>query len=241
MSGGGGSDYLYSDSDGVRDNLYGGAGDDTLLVYGVLGGTIDGGAGIDTLDFSSYPRGSFDANSGIAKFLNIEKVIGTINGSSGNDILSLVTLTKATGSLTINGYDGNDRITGGSEVDTIYGGNGDDRLDGGAGADYLKGDAGRDTFVFKAAAQTSTASPDHIVDFVSGTDKIDLSGIDANSLIAGNQAFVLGSGAFTGLGQLRITTEASHVVLIGNSTGDLAPDFKIILDTGVLNAPDIIY
>ena len=40
---------------------------------------------------------------------------------------------------------------------------------------------------------------DQILDFTPGTDKIDLSRIDANSLVAGDQAFNwIGSNAFSG-------------------------------------------
>jgi len=63
------------------------------------------------------------------------------------------------------------------------------------------------------------------------TNLLDLSGIDANTAIAGDQAFVLISGSsFTAAGQPLL----ANGVLYGNVTADLATDFEIAL-TGVGN------
>ena len=43
----------------------------------------------------------------------------------------------------------------------------------------LWGGAGADTFVYGDIAESSAAAPDTLRDFVSGQDKIDLSGLDA--------------------------------------------------------------
>ena len=47
----------------------------------------------------------------------------------------------------------------------IPGGSGKDDITGGAGADRLTGGSGADLFVYTAAAQSSVASPDTILDF----------------------------------------------------------------------------
>jgi len=75
---------------------------------------------------------------------------------------------------------------------------------------------------------------DIITDFVSGTDKIDFSGIDANTLVAGNQAFtMLGTGAFFGVaGQLRYDVVGSNTVMQGDVNGDGVADFELQL-TGI--------
>ena len=67
---------------------------------------------------------------------------------------------------------------------------GNDRLIGGNGSDTLIGGASSDNFVFSALSNSTPASPDTIVDFTHGLDKIDLSAIDANTAAGGNQAFV---------------------------------------------------
>ncbi len=55
----------------------------------------------------------------------------------------------------------------------------------------MTGGAGNDMFVFANGdfGGTTTATADEIVDFTSGQDTIDLSQVDANSLLGGDQAF----------------------------------------------------
>ena len=76
----------------------------------------------------------------------------------------------------INAGMGNDTLTGSQAGDFLVGGAGDDILNGSGGLDNLIGGGGADVFVFDTAAP----GDDRILDFVSGTDKIDLSayGID---------------------------------------------------------------
>lgn len=145
----------------------------TVITMGADGGTvyatdaadvITGGAGADTI----YGSGGADA----------------IAGGAGNDYLS-----GGAGADNISGGAGNDTIYGGTENDvifgnagndTIYGDDGNDTIYGGAGTDSMTGGAGADTFGFQgdnlvaAATITSfTAVTDTVVDFVSGTDKLD--------------------------------------------------------------------
>jgi Ca2+-binding RTX toxin-like protein len=66
----------------------------------------------------------------------------------------------------------------------------------------LTGGAGSDTFDFNALSEMGLTSTtwDVINDFVHGLDRIDLSTLDANAALAGNQAFsapVVG-GTFSG-------------------------------------------
>jgi len=118
-----------------------------------------------------------------------------ILGTAAGDSLDF-SATTLTGITEINGGAGNDTLIGSAGADTIVGGAGKDTLTGGGGAD---------TFVFKAVGESTVANPDRILDFVSGVDRIDLSAIDANTRVAGNQAFTfIGADDFTGLGQLRI-------------------------------------
>ena len=72
-----------------------------------------------------------------------------------------------------------------------------------------------------------------ITDFMPGTDKIDLTGIDADTTAAGTHAFhFLGSAAFDGAaGALHTTYDAAHnvTVLEGDTNGDRVADFGIEL------------
>jgi Ca2+-binding RTX toxin-like protein len=64
-----------------------------------------------------------------------------------------------TGAETVDGGDGNDRITTGIGNDAITGGAGNDTITGGAGKDILTGGAGNDTFVFGTTHVAGSAGP----------------------------------------------------------------------------------
>jgi len=88
--------------------------------------------------------------------------------------------TAATGA-SLTGGSSADAITGGTGNDTLIGGAGNDTLTGGVGQDSLTGGAGADTFVFAANATGSvvsrSATTDTITDFLSGTDKLNITNI----------------------------------------------------------------
>ncbi|HEX8239800.1 MAG TPA: M10 family metallopeptidase C-terminal domain-containing protein, partial [Allosphingosinicella sp.] len=96
-------------------------------------------------------------------------------------------------------------------------------------ADILTGGGGADSFRYKLVTDSSASATDHILDFTSGTDKIDLSRIDANTGLAGDQAFTwIGSGAFTGVaGQLRVFQSGTDWLVQGDVNGDGVADLVI--------------
>ena len=109
-----------------------------------------------------------------------------VTSGAGDDIL------KGNGaSNTLTGNNGDDRLTGLGGDDTLRGGLGDDILNGGGGKDILLGGAGADTFVFTNTSHSSAtiSRADIIRGFTDGVDKIDLSAIDASTVLAGNNAF----------------------------------------------------
>lgn len=91
----------------------------------------------------------------------------------------------------------------------------------------MEGGAGLDTFVFQSVNDTFNLTMDRILDFTSGQDKIDLSGIDANSVFSGDQVFnFVGDSAFSyTAGELRY----SDWILGGDVNGDGFADFSIKL------------
>lgn len=129
----------------------------------------------------------------------------TVRGLDGDDRLN-----GQNGDDTITGGDGNDRIDGGDGVDRIDGGAGDDILISGLGGemggvlvgDVLIGGAGADQFMFKSGFEGA----DRILDFEDG-DTIDLSRIDANKSLSGNQSFKFGDLS-EGPGHVEITYNA---------------------------------
>lgn len=88
------------------------------------------------------------------------------------------------------GHRGDDRLFGGSANDKIDGGKGNDVIAGGYGADILTGGKGSDTFVFLSEFDSLSCSRDIITDLNCHYDKIDLSAIDANAALSGDQGFI---------------------------------------------------
>ena len=120
-------------------------------------------------------------------------------GGSGNDDLDggkgADGLSGGTGADKVFGGSGNDALKGDDGNDRLAGGDGDDDIEGGAGDDRLSGGRGSDQFIFND--DSVDASRDFISDFKVGDDLIDLSGIDADSRDAADQAFTF-VGRFSG-------------------------------------------
>jgi Ca2+-binding RTX toxin-like protein len=177
---------------------------------------------------------------------------GVVGGDDNANTLAGLSTNDA-----ITGMGGNDTLTGGGGYDTIDGGTGDDRLAGGGGADRLTGGLGRDRltgnggidrFDFNATPESGTtgAARDVITDFAAGTaataiDRIDVSTIDANAGLGGNQAFIYG-GPFTA-GHIRAVQSGGNVILQFNTDADAAPEMTILLQNvlaGNLDGGDFV-
>lgn len=169
----------------------------------------------------------------------------TMYGYDGND-----TLIGDAGSDTIYGGTGNDKLQGGVGNDTLYGEAGSDVLTGGAGSDRLYGgaDTVRDVFDFNLVTESTSASRDLIYDFKSGTDRIDLAGIDAHAGTATNDAFA----GFTGTtptaysvwyAKADVDQDGSidDLLLRADVNGDKIVDFEAgIINTSAITKVDLI-
>ena len=129
---------------------------------------------------------------------------------------------------TLYGRDGDDWVSGGSGADRLFGEGGEDVLYGGSGADYLWGGAGADVFVYGATSDSTAAAFDYIRDFSAAAgDVLDVSAIDANTGVSGDQAFQR-VGAFTGAaGQMTVSTASGISTLSFDVNGDGAADMVI--------------
>jgi len=146
---------------------------------------------------------------------------------SGND-----TFLGSNGGDVVMGYGGNDRLDGKGGNDTLKGGTGNDILIGGGGKDTLFGNGGADTFVFNRVSDSgrSLGTADVIKDFSRAQrDRIDLSGIDADTKSAGNNAFkFIGDDEFHGkAGELRYEKSGKTTIVEGDVDGDGSADFVI--------------
>ena len=234
---------------GVIDTLNGAAGNDTFLVRGFYGaGIYNGGTDTDTLDFSQ--ANAYTAGRRVAEGAGVSVNLGT--GSATTYYLKATGFTwaDANGQIALSGIENvrgtnqGDILIGDANANTLEGGAGNDTLNGGAGVDTLIGGAGADLFDFNAISESSVGiARDVIADFSSvELDLIDLSTIDADTILANNQAFnfIGNDAAFSNAaGELRFDS-ASHSVF-GDVDGDSVADFQIEL-TGVnsLQATDFI-
>jgi Ca2+-binding RTX toxin-like protein len=220
-----------------NDNFSGGDGDDVFLAKASAGlDTVNGGNGHDIIVAAGA-----NVSLTLAAFSGIEEI--SANGFSGVKLVgtSVADIMNYAG-MTLTGIES---INGGSGNDTITGSQANDRIMGDGGRDIVTGGAGADTFVFATTADSGVGSTkaDYITDFVSGSDKIDLIAIDADTSLPGDQAFAfIGSAAFTGLGQLRIGVDSEgNVALFGNTTGSLAADFQISFGNAPVLTPTDLY
>ncbi len=122
------------------------------------------GGGNDTLDFSGFTQNQ-KINLNEASFSDVGGMVGNVSIAQG------VTVENAIGGS------GNDLLIGNNAANVLKGGAGNDIIYGAGGADQLWGGSGSDTFVFAASTDSKPGAADQIMDFVSGLDKIDLTGI----------------------------------------------------------------
>jgi len=245
-------------SDG-NDSIIGFSGDD-ILVGGSGNDIMLGGRGndiyyVDSVNditveplFCFWQSGTDMVISSVDRTLgfgieNLELVGNEDLDGTGNFLDNLI--IGNAGDNLIRGLFGNDTLDGGLGNDTLDGGWGHDVLTGGQGADQLIGGRGRDVFRYTDESESGVTEEtmDTIADFRHRQDTIDLSGIDADTTTAGDQAFsgiVLdGPDAFTEAGQLRF--DSSTGILYGNTDADADPEFAIEL-TGVhaINQSDLV-
>lgn len=157
--------------------------------------------------------------------------------SSFTGTASSNTLTGTTGADTLAGREGGDTLFGLDGTDLLDGGTGSDTLVGGAGVDHFLGGANNDVFRFDALSDSSVGTPDIIFDFSRGQgDRISVTNIDADLLLAGNQNFAfLGANAFTGVaGQLRYEKSGGYTFVYADADGDAVADFQLQVN-GELN------
>jgi Ca2+-binding RTX toxin-like protein len=240
-----GSDVLYGF--GGPDTLDGGYGDD-FLRSGSGADRLIGGEGRDTADYWLSPVGveiwletgvGYYGDAAGDTFDGVEDLIGSpfdddlwgdeadnhFSGESGQDILK--------------GFDGADRLDAGHGPDTLVGGTGHDQLLGGKDIDTMEGGADGDEFIWVNENEVgdNPASADKITDFdIAQGDVIDLSAVDANIPMAGDQAFT-----FIGMNPLSATPgQVNYYHAGGNTyiqfqTGTTADPEGVICLTGIHN------
>jgi Ca2+-binding RTX toxin-like protein len=220
LKGEGGNDRLFGE--GGVDVLNGGTGADRMA----------GGGGGDTfvvdhrndhvIEDDVAGRDSVKSSVDFTLPSYVEQL--TLTGSQDIDCVGNALRNVLTGNS------GANRLNGEGGRDILYGGVGSDRLDGGSGQDSLDGGKGADAFVFVRAAESRTGVGDIIVEFQTGIDVADLSEMDANVVMPGDQAFTfISESDFSQVaGELRYVA----AVVSGDVDGDGTADFEIAVANG---------
>jgi len=193
LSGGSGNDtYIFSiggTTSSGTDTIIDTGGADILQLRASAGGSVD-----------LYRSGtSLIMRNNLNELTTIQNFNGATAGSGGLGqieklqyfIGETATPLEFSLALGVSGVSGNDWVVGTTSVDNLIGDAGNDvlqgdaaadTLNGGVGNDTLKGGDGADIFVFNTALTPANALPtdatvnvDLILDFLSGTDKIQLS------------------------------------------------------------------
>jgi Ca2+-binding RTX toxin-like protein len=254
-----------ADNNGIGSMLDGGAGIDTASYAALSTGVtvslatrlVSGGdaAGDTLIRFENLTGSSFN------DMLAVDAGNNVLAGGLGTDTLSYqgatagVTVnlavtggqsTVGTGLDTLSGFENldgslfNDVLTGSSAANLIRGFNGDKVING-CGADILTGGLGFDRFVFSALSASTPSQPDIITDFVHGNDIIDLSPLDANTAIAGDQGFTFADLNPSAVPHSVTWSEnGENTIIRADVNGDSTADFALVLK-GIglqLNATD---
>ena len=208
-----------------NDTLSGGDGNDILS--GLDGNDfLDGGAGVDAMSGGTgndtYVVDDAGDTVSEAGGSGIDTVRSSISFALAADFENLVlTGTARRGT----GNDLDNVITGNASNNNVDGGAGNDTISGGVGNDRLTGGSGADLFIFAAGTGL-----DGVMDFVSGTDRLDLAALFSSFAavqaattndVNGNAIINLGGGNSVTLFGLAAAQLQSGDVIVGAAQASL--------------------
>ncbi|MBC7985136.1 MAG: hypothetical protein H7X93_00475 [Sphingomonadaceae bacterium] len=253
VDGGDGNDTI--EGNGLADFITGGSGDDLLFSGSQFGNDrddiVEGGAGNDTINVGG--NCTADGGGGNDSILGggpqIFLVVGELYGGAGDDtIVATENVFDVFGGVGddylvdgayLHGGGGNDTLIGGGDStalmfgdegsDFLEGGRLDETLVGGLGADTLDGKEKRDVFVYESIEDSTAAAPDLIVK-LTRNKSVDLSAIDANANVGGEQAFMRVPDFSGAAGELRLRYDSglNRTFIEGDVDGDAVADFVIM-------------
>jgi Ca2+-binding RTX toxin-like protein len=149
--------------------------------------------------------------------VNINLLTGKATGDGDDTLVSIEDVI---------GSEGRDIITGNTAGNELIGGLGADRMSLGV-------DKAVDLLIYRAVSESIAAERDRISQFVSQQDRISLSGIDANSKMAGDQAFTFNNttARANALWYRQVDVDGdkkiNDLIVYADVNGDAKADFEI--------------
>src|SRR5262249_36848372 len=149
----------------------------------------------------------------------IDTVTSTVTFKLSDNVENLI--LSGAGDINGTGNAGDNAITGNNGENKLSGLEDNDTIIGQGGRDYLTCGDGNDTFVYQSLSDSgqTNATRDQILDFQAGSDKIDLSLIDAIAGGGDNAFNFVGSGALTNAGDLNATALGANTLISGDVNG----------------------
>jgi Ca2+-binding RTX toxin-like protein len=254
----GGADHDRLSAGDGNDIVVCGSGNDTVLAD--AGNDVYyGGDGLDWLSFAFIHVGAGFVSQGNVSPMRIDLA------STGVQNLGEFGLDQFFGFENVSGGFGADTILGTSGANSFVGESGNDTLDGRGGNDTLRGDWGADILIGGPGADLLTtrwqfddgardlirfrslldsgvtaATRDQVFGFARGSDKIDLSLIDANPSLAGNQAFRVVAAFTSAPGEVRLDRAGADTIVQVDGDTDTAVDMTVRVVGVHLTASDFL-
>ena len=188
-----------------------------------------GGAGVDTASYATAYE-AVDARllgAGYAgdalgdSYAGVENLVGSGFGDVPVRQRGRQYLPAGRGATTSTARTGNDVLRGGRQADVLVGGLGADVFD-------------FDTVANPRRATATSSGPGRLRPRLrgcrlSGGDRIDLSGIDANTTKGGNQAFLFGG---PGIGRVSVVNSGANSLIRCNVDKDAAFELELVIEDG---------
>lgn len=249
LKGGGGDDLLVLTGFDKVDHIVGGPGVDVLQLDGGTDGLVKlRPYNLKTVESLQLGSGDFafvlnDANVAAGATLRV--------GLHNSGMLYFDGSAETNGALELSGASNNDTLIGGRGDDTLFGGGGHDILvggdgddalfttsfggnstvTGGLGADTISADHGLIEIVYTAVADSTPDGFDTIEAF-NKSDTIELSAIDADTTLDGDQAFHVVASLSGHAGELALLYDEvrKETTVVGDVDGDGQADFQVLIE-----------